>query len=183
MTVSGLRELIAVLLLVCLTACGGDGPPDPTEESPMSPSAVPGLSVRDALEIAQDRARDSLGLWGPNATLSPISGEAHAVWCSDLSTPPDGTPVLVEATYVIRDMEPAPGPGSRDQFIDDFVAHWSDQGWTESFRRDNGEGRVVAMEMDGYVLNLSLDVKNGITVSTPCVEGKPHAIPIDDLTR
>lgn len=149
----------------------------------MSPTAVPGLSVQEALDAARDHARKSLELWGPKATLSPISGEAQAVWCSDLATPPDGTPVLVEATYVINDMAPEPGPASRDQVIDDFARHWSEQGWTESFRRSNGEGRVVAMEREGYVLNLTLDAKNGLTVSTPCVEGEPHAIPIDDITR
>lgn len=149
----------------------------------MSPSAVPGLSVRDALEIAQNHARESLALWGSQATLSPISGEAHAVWCSDLSSPPDGTPVLVEATYVIHDMDPEPGPGSRDQVIDDFAGHWKDQGWTESFRRSHGEGRVVAMEREGYVLNLTLDVKNALTVSTPCVEGRPHPVPLEPVTQ
>lgn len=161
------KVVATTVLLVAVAACGA-------EENTRSEAEVPGLSLDEALATAQQHARESLALWGPDASLTPID-DGQALGCSNLSSPPDGTPVHVTATYEIHGME----KGTPGELLDAFGSHWADQGWSESYRHE----RAIALRKDGYVLNLRLHAKEALILGTPCIAGEPANVPIDDITQ
>lgn len=146
------------LLVVGASSCGT---PTGTPESKLSLAQV----EQQAQTYVRSAARATVGDQVRLASLGFGEPKTTAA-CSDLSNPPEGTPVYTEFVYKLEGAEPA----QRATYFDRFRSFLREEGWRVTY--EDASAKAIIAEKDNYVLNLRSspsDALLSLGVNTPCV--------------
>lgn len=132
-------------------------------------SAVPGLTSAQAQSGNLANITATVAAL-PGVTLGARVGAATQVTCDDRDSSDTG-PVTAGVDYWIEGTDPA----RTDDYLDQFVRHWTAQGWSVTVDQRPGRALVGVRNHDGYGLSMTSTVGTptphlSISAQSPCFD-------------